>query len=124
MLLKEWQHPIIEQICRGDRRLAIIKLGEANLGVGVDGGLLVDAADALQVADVEGILGAAIARVLALELAMSLLLGLSLLQRDDLRLGQRQALLGALGFQRLEPLGHGLEDRRAARRSARRRVKP
>src|SRR4029077_15485222 len=52
---------------------------------------------------------AAIARVLALELAMGLLLGLGLLQRDHLRLGQHQALLGALGFQRFEPLGHGLQ---------------
>ena len=32
-----------------------------------------------------------------------------LFQRDHLRLGQHQALLGALGFQRLEPLGHGLQ---------------
>ena len=47
--------------------------------------------------------------MLALELAMSLLLGLGLFQRDDLRLGQHQAFLGALGFQRLEPLGHGLQ---------------
>jgi hypothetical protein len=50
--------------------------------------------------DIERILGAAIARMLALELAMSLLLGLGLFQRDDLRLGQHQAFLGALGFQR------------------------
>ena len=47
--------------------------------------------------------------MLALELAVRLLLGLGLLQRDDLRLGQHQAILGALGLQRLEPLLHGLE---------------
>ena len=47
--------------------------------------------------------------MLALELAMGLLLGLGLFQRDDLRLGQHQAFLGALGFQRLEPLVHGLQ---------------
>jgi hypothetical protein len=40
---EERHDPIIEQICRCDRRLAIIQLGEANLGVGVDEGLLVDA---------------------------------------------------------------------------------
>ena len=45
--------------------------------------------------------------MLALELAMRLLLGLGLFQRDDLRLGQHQAVLRALGFQRLEPLRHG-----------------
>jgi len=38
-----------------------------------------------------------------------LLLGLGLFQRDDLRLCQHQALLGALGFQRLEPLIHSLQ---------------
>jgi hypothetical protein len=43
--------------------------------------------------------------MLALELAMSLLLGLGLFQRHDLRL-QHQPLLGALGRERLEPLGH------------------
>ena len=42
--------------------------------------------------------------MLALELAVRLLLGLGLFQRDDLRLGQHQAFLGAFGFQRLEPL--------------------
>ena len=40
---------------------------------------------------------------------MGLLLGLGLFQRDDLCLGQHQAFLGALGFQRLEPLLHGLQ---------------
>src|SRR5262245_11870094 len=71
--------------------------------------LLVDASNALQVADIERILGTAVARMLALELAVRLLLGLGLLQRNDLRLGQHQALLGALGFQRFEPLVHGLQ---------------
>jgi len=45
----------------------------------------------------------------ALELATGLLLGLGFFQRDDLGLGQHQAFLGALGFQRLEPLLHGLQ---------------
>ena len=47
--------------------------------------------------------------MLALELAVRLLLGLGLFQRDDLRLGQHQAFLRALGLQRLEPLLHGLQ---------------
>jgi len=38
-----------------------------------------------------------------------LFLGLGLLQRDDLRLGKHQALLGTRGFQRLEPLVHSLQ---------------
>jgi hypothetical protein len=36
--------------------------------------------------------------MLALELAMGLLLGLGLFQRDQLGFGQHQAILGALGF--------------------------
>ena len=43
--------------------------------------MLVDAANSLQVTDVERILSAAIAGVLALELAVGLLLGLGLFQR-------------------------------------------
>ena len=47
--------------------------------------------------------------MLALELAMGLLLGLGLFQRDQLGFGQHQAILGALGFQRFEPFVHGLQ---------------
>ena len=54
---------------------------------------------------------------------MRLLVGLGPFQRDDLRLGQDQALLGHLGFQRLEPVLHGLQGRGAARPSARRRAR-
>src|ERR1700730_14070785 len=71
--------------------------------------LLVDAPDPLQVANIERVLGAAVARMLALELAMGLLLGLGLFQHDELGLGQYRAFLGALGLQRFEPLVHGLE---------------
>jgi hypothetical protein len=67
---------IIEQIGRRDRRLAILELGEAYLGKGVDEGLLVDASNALQIADIERIPGAAVPWMLALELAVCLFLGL------------------------------------------------
>jgi len=46
---------------RSDRRFAVIQLGEGDLGIGVDEGLLVDPPDALQGADIKRILGAAIA---------------------------------------------------------------
>src|ERR1700735_1876646 len=70
---------IVEEISRGDGRLAIIELGEGDLGIGVDESLLVDASDPLHVADVERILSAAIFRTFALELAMRLLFALGLL---------------------------------------------
>src|SRR5215468_6986101 len=56
----ERHHAVIEDLGRGDRRLAIIELGEGDFGIGVDHGLLIDPTDPLQGADVEGVLGAAI----------------------------------------------------------------
>jgi hypothetical protein len=43
VLLEERQHTVIEQIGRRDGCLAVVELGKAYLGVGVDEGLLVDA---------------------------------------------------------------------------------
>src|SRR5258708_34661435 len=80
--------------------------GEGDLGVGVDEGLLVDPPDALQRADIEGVLRAAIAWTLALELAMRLLVGLGLLERLDLRLRKQDAVLRHLRFERLEAQLH------------------
>ena len=92
MTVEEGDHAIVQKVGRRDRRLAIIELGASNLGVSVDERLLVDAPDPLQIADIERILGAAVARMLALKFAMGLLLGLGLFQRDELGLGQYQAL--------------------------------
>lgn len=72
-------------------------------------GTWLDPTNALQIANIKHILGATITRMLALEVAIGLLLGLGLLQRDHLSLGQHQVVLGALGLQRLEPLVHGRE---------------
>jgi hypothetical protein len=46
VLLEERQHTVIEQIGCRDGRLAVVELGKAYLGVGVDEGLLVDAPNA------------------------------------------------------------------------------
>jgi hypothetical protein len=45
VLLEERQHPVVQEIGRRDRRLAIIELGEGDLGIGIDEGLLIDAPD-------------------------------------------------------------------------------
>ena len=81
MLVIERHHPIVEDLGGGDRRLAVIKLGEGHFGIGVDHGLLIDPANALQGADIEGILGAAKTRAFALELAMGFPVGLGLSRR-------------------------------------------
>src|SRR5262245_66461241 len=80
VLLEERQHTVIEQIGRRDGRLAVVELGKAHLGVGVDEGLLVDASNTLQITDIEGILGADVTGMLALKLAVRLLLGLGLVK--------------------------------------------
>src|SRR5271165_4135373 len=56
VLLVERDHAVVEQVGGGERGLAIVQLGEADFGVGVDEGLLVDAPDALERPDVEGVL--------------------------------------------------------------------
>src|SRR5215468_5386510 len=39
ILIIERQHPIVENLGRGDRRLAVIEFGEGHLGIGIDEGL-------------------------------------------------------------------------------------
>src|SRR5262249_1475892 len=81
-------------------------LREGDFGISVDEGLLVDPPDALQGADIKRVLGAAIAGALALELAMRLLVGLGLLERDDLGFGQQDAILRHLGLERFQAQFH------------------
>src|SRR5579859_2849860 len=87
VVFEQRDHAVVEQIGRRDWRLTIVKLGVGDLAVGIDEGLLVDPTNTLQVANIEGVLSAAIARMLALEFAVGFLLGLGLFQRNDLRLG-------------------------------------
>ena len=61
VLIIEGHHTVVEEIGRGERGLAIVELSEGDLGIGVDEGLLVDAPDPLHGADIEGVLGAAVA---------------------------------------------------------------
>src|SRR5215472_11646937 len=84
MLLEERQHTVVEQIGGRDRRLTIVELGEGDLGVGVDEGLLINAPNSLEIANIERVLGAAVPGMLALELAMGLLLSFGFFQRYQL----------------------------------------
>ena len=109
VLLEERQHPVIEHVGCRDRVLAVVELGKGELAVGVDEGLLVDAPDALQVADVVGVLRPEVARVLGLDHAVRLLVLSRLLERSDLVFCEDQALLGHLGRERLQTLLEGLQ---------------
>ena len=96
--IKERDPLVIEEIGSGERGLAVIELGKAHLGVGIDEGLLIDPADALSRPDVECILRPTIAWTCTLKLAVGFFLDLGLLQGGQLRLRQDMALLGDLGF--------------------------
>ena len=74
---------VIEQIGGRDRCLAIVELGKGDLGVGVDEGLLINAPNSLEIANIERVLGAAVPGMLALELAMGLLFSLGFFQRHQ-----------------------------------------
>jgi hypothetical protein len=93
VLLVERQHPVVEQIGGGELRLDVIELCKADRGVGVDEGLLVNAADPFERADIERVLGAKVPGTGALEFSMRFLVRLRLLQRRKLALGQDQAVL-------------------------------
>src|SRR5215471_2123001 len=47
VFIVERYHAIIEDLGRGNRRLAIIELGKADFGIGIDHGLLIDPAHTL-----------------------------------------------------------------------------
>jgi len=96
VFLEERNDPVIEHVGGGDRGLAIVELGKGDLAVGVDERLLVDPADALQRADIECVLGAAIAGAFGVELAVGFLVGLGLLQRGELTFRQDQPFLAIL----------------------------
>jgi hypothetical protein len=71
LLLKARQYAIIAQVGRCHRRLAGVERGGCPRRLPGNKGLLVDAPDALERADVEGILTAQLIRVRRLNLAMS-----------------------------------------------------
>ena len=53
---KEWQYTVVEQIGGGNWRFGCVELGHSHFAVGIDEGLLVDAANAFDRPDVERIL--------------------------------------------------------------------
>ncbi len=109
LLFEEWQHAVVEHLGGGNRRPAVIELGEADLRVGVDHGLLVNPADPFEGADIESVLRHAVTRAFALEFAMGFFVQPGLLQSHHLRFGQNGAVLRHFGFQCFQALFHVLE---------------
>ncbi len=104
MQLEERQHFVVEHIGRSDRRLGRIELGKSDLGIGVDEGLLVDTANALQGAHIERILGSQVARMGGFDLAAGFIIELLFLKRLDLGFSQYQTVSSDPGFKRLQPI--------------------
>ncbi len=86
-----------------------MQLGKPDLAAGIDEGLLIDPADALERPHVKGILRPAVPRTFAPEFAVGFFIGGRFLQRHDLGFRQHQPFLGYRGFQRLQPLPHHLQ---------------
>ena len=95
VVLEEGQHPIIEQVGRGNGHLGRVHLGKAHGGVGVHCGLLINPAHALEVAHIERVLAEKIAGMGSLDLVgIGLPLAFGGLQGHELGLGVDDALLG------------------------------
>jgi len=109
MSLEKRQDAVVEHIGGDQGVLAVIKLGRGDLRVGIDEGLLVDSPHPFEGSNIERILGSQIAGMFGFDLAMGLFIVLGLLQRDDLALGEDQAVLGDLGFQGLQTQLEGLQ---------------
>jgi len=85
-----------------DRGLGGVELGGRHLGIGVDLGLLIDPAHALQRANVVCVLRAQIAGVGGVDLPQASIVMLLLFQGLLLGLGEDNPVLGHFGFQRLQ----------------------
>src|SRR5262245_30135151 len=104
--VEERHDAIVEQVSRRQRGLGQVQLAKADLGVGVDEGLLVDAPYSLEGATVERVLRPAVARVLALELAARLLLLQREFERLSLLLGEDAAGLRGESFKGAKTVRH------------------
>lgn len=104
LFLEKGDYPIVEQVSGGQGILALIQLDLSHSSIGVKEGLLINPADALDGADLVGVLTAQIAWMLRLDLACHFALLFGFLQSLQLGLSQdHRAIVGQLFFQRLQP---------------------
>ena len=104
---EEGQHPVIQEIGPGDRRLYGVQLGCGPLRIGIHKGLLVDAAYSLDGADIKGVLAAEISGMMALDLAVGLVILFFALQGLHLSFREQEAFLGGFLLQCGKSLRHG-----------------
>ena len=96
------QNPVIEQVGRGDRGLGGVQVDLRDLAISIYMGLLINAPNTLESADIEGVLRSQIAGMGRLDLAAGCIIQLFLFQGLDLCLGQDTTFFGDFGLQRLQ----------------------
>ncbi len=106
---KEGKNPVIEEFSSCYCMFRSIEFGKSHPGVGVDKGLLINTAYALDIAHIVGILGTLVAGMLRFYLTMNLLLFFLPFQCNQLRFRQDDTILGNTGFLGLEALGEGFQ---------------
>ncbi len=104
MLLKERHDAVVEHVGGDKGILTVVQFGEADFGICVYHGLLVDVSHALDMTHIICVLGHKEAGVERLDLAVRLFLGLGLLEGRHLRLVQDYPLLLDFGRKCFQPL--------------------
>jgi hypothetical protein len=98
LVIEPGDDPIIQQIGRRERCAGRVQFGEGDLASSVDECLVVEATDALDGADILGILGSQGTRMIGLDLAFGFALLIGSLHRLQQGLGQDQILLSGFFF--------------------------
>ena len=96
------QNPVIEQVGRGDRSLGGVQVDLRDLAISIYIGLLINAPNTLEGADIERVLRSQTAGMGRLDLAAGCIIQLFLFQGLDLCLGQDTTFFGDFGLQRLQ----------------------
>src|SRR5215510_3875972 len=96
MRFKEGQHPIVEHVGSNEGVLAIVEFDQRDFRISVYKSLLVNAANALEVSDIEGVLSTEIAWMFSLDLAVRLLFFLGPFERRQLVFGENQVFRSGL----------------------------
>ena len=106
--LEEGQDVVVEEMDGGERHFGGVEACEGDTGVAVDGGLGVDASDALEVSDVEGVDGKQRAGVGGIDMAFAEL-GIEAFKEPDLLVGELDGSLARVLLEADEALVFGEE---------------
>jgi len=92
--IEKWQDLVAQKVRHRESSFVRIHFGESDVGIGIDGDLLVDFTDAFDGADVAGVLAKNKVGMMAFDFSMGLLFFFGLFQGLDLGFGQNTLVLG------------------------------